>query len=203
MQVFTSVSAILSTVLGIYCSVPYIRAILSGKTKPHQLSWLVFVIMNGIVLFSQLFAGARESILISTVFFAGSFIIFALSLKYGIRDTSRWDKWLFGFALLTIVVWAVTKSNEAAIWLTLLIDLAATTMMILKLRKEPHSEAPYPWILASTAYVFTCLTLIGKPLSILYVRPLYGLIGDVLFVLCIYYFRRKTPAQISTTPIEL
>jgi hypothetical protein len=30
------------------CTIPYIRSIINGKTKPHQLSWLVFSIMNGV-----------------------------------------------------------------------------------------------------------------------------------------------------------
>jgi len=97
---FINISAFLSTVLGIYSTIPYVFAILKGKTKPHQLSWLVFVIMNGIVLFSQFLAGGRESILITLTFFIGSLIIFLLSLKYGVRESSRWDKTLFLFALV-------------------------------------------------------------------------------------------------------
>jgi len=194
----------MSTALGIYCTIPYIRAILRGKTKPHQLSWLVFSIMNGIVFFSQLLAGGRQSVFISGTFFVGSMIEFGLSLKYGTRDTSRWDRALFTFALITIVVWFLTRSNDVAIWLTLLIDLAATTMMVLKLKQDPHSEDPYPWLVASAAYVFTCLTLVGRPLSILYVRPLYGLVGDVVFVGFILHFKRKSkkPAH-ATSPTEL
>lgn len=199
----TSVSAFLSTALAIYCTVPYVQAILKGRTRPHQLAWLVFVIMNGVVFFSQFFAGGRVSVLISLAFFIGSFIVLLLSLKFGVRDTSRWDRILFVFAILTIIVWSLTRSNEIAIWLTLLIDLAATTMMILKLRKDPHSEAPYPWILASLAYVFTCLTLVGKPLGILYVRPLYGLICDVTFVGFILYYHKKAKVVVQTTPAEL
>lgn len=201
---FTNIAAFLSTALAIYCTYPYIRAILTGKTKPHQLSWLVFVIMNGIVLFSQYFSGGRGSVLISLVFFIGSAIVFLLSLQWGTRDTSRWDRLLFLFALATIVIWFFTKSNEVAIWLTLLIDLAATTMIILKIRTAPHSEDPYPWALAAAAYVFTCLTLVGKPVSILYVRPVYGLVCCGALVAGIYYFKRKATRRLArTSPLEV
>jgi hypothetical protein len=186
-----SVSAFLSTALGIYCTIPYVIAILKGKTKPHQLSWLVFVIMNGIVLGSQYFEGARESILITMTFFVGSLIIFLLSLKYGVHDSSKWDKTLFIFALCTIVIWVLTKSNSAAIWLTLVIDVAATAMTMLKIKSDPNSEDPQPWLIATFAYVFTCLTLVGKPLGILYVRPVYGLLCDGALVGFIYYWRIK------------
>jgi len=200
---FTDIAAVCSTILGVYCTVPYIRAILAGKTKPHQLSWLVFVIMNGIVFFSQFLAGGRASVIISFTFFVGSFIVFLLSLTAGVRGTSRWDWALFTFAMLTIVVWFITRSNSVAIWLTLLIDFAATTMMILKLRSNPRSEDPYPWLIASVAYVFTCLTLLGKPLGILYVRPLYGLVGDLVFVGFIYFYRHRAGKTVQTSPAEL
>ncbi len=202
MNLVISVSAFLSTALAIYCTVPYIQAILKKRTKPHQLSWLVFVIMNGIVFFSQYFAGGRASVLISLTFFVGSLIIFLLSLKYGIRDSSRWDRLLFVFTLYTIGIWYITKSNATAIWLTLIIDLAATTMTILKIKAEPNSEDPLPWTVAVVAYVFTILTLIGKPLSILYVRPFYGLIGDVALVAFIYFWKFKAKRRIETSPLE-
>lgn len=199
----TNVAAFLSTALAIYCIFPYIQAILKKKTKPHQMGWLVFVIMNGIVFFSQYFAGGRSSVLISITFFVGSLIIFLLSLKFGVRESSRWDKFLFIFALCTIVIWYLTRSNAIAIWLTLLIDLAATSMTILKIKSEPHSEDPLPWAIASVAYVFTILTLVGQPLSILYVRPLYGLIGDVALVAFIYIWRIKAKKKIDISPLEV
>lgn len=97
-------AALLSTVLAISCIAPYVRAVLNGRTKPHQLSWLVLVIMNGIVCLSQYLEGARESVLISFAFFTSSAIIFILSLTRGTRDTSRWDRLLFVFASITIVL---------------------------------------------------------------------------------------------------
>jgi hypothetical protein len=189
---FPLIMGIFATIFGLYATVPYVIAILKGKTKPHQFSWLIFVIMNGIVLFSQFFEGARESILITLTFFIGSLIIFLLSLKYGTRDTSKWDKLLLTFALLAIVIWMLTRSNEAAIWLTLVIDVIATSMIILKLRKKPKSEDPKAWIVATIAYVFTTLSLVGTPVGILYVRPLYGLICDLFLVIAIFYFLRKS-----------
>lgn len=198
----TDIAAFLSTAIAIYCTIPYIISVLRRKTKPHQLSWLVFVIMNGIVLFSQYFSGARESVLISLTFFIGSFLVLLLSIKYGVRDTSKWDKALFGFALATIVIWYLTRSNEVAIWLTLLIDVFATSMIILKVKSEPHSEDPYPWALAGIAYVFTLFTLVGHQIDILYVRPTYGLVCDAVLVVFIHYSQKKKARTIEVSPMQ-
>lgn len=190
------IAGIISLLLGAYSVIPYILSILKGKTKPHQFSWLVFVIMNVIVFISQFLEGARESILITFTFVVGSSIIFLLSLKYGVRESSRWDRILFTFALFTIALWVLTKNNALAIWLTLLIDVAATTMIVLKVRAQPYSEDPKPWLIATFAYVFSCITLIGQPLGIIYVRPLYGLICDAILVGFIYLW--KSPRVISS-----
>src|SRR3972149_12282992 len=126
----TNIAAFFSTALAIFSTLPYIQAVLKKRTKPHQFTWLVFFIMNGIVFFSQYLAGGRSSVLISLTFFIGSFIIFLLSLKFGVRNSSKLDRFLFVFALCTIGIWLITKNNSIAVWLTVLIDLLATTMMV-------------------------------------------------------------------------
>ncbi|MBW3568762.1 hypothetical protein KY385_01385 [Candidatus Parcubacteria bacterium] len=188
---FTAGAALLSTVLAIYSILPYIRSILSGKTRPHQFSWLVFATTQGIAFFSQFFIGGRGSILVSLTFFVGYFTIFLLSLMYGVRDTSRWDRVLLVSALVTIIVWGLTQNNVLAIGLVFLVDMAATIMLLFKIKQEPHYEAPYPWILAAAAYVFSCLSLIGQPINILYVRPTYGLIGNLIIIGFIYYYGKN------------
>jgi hypothetical protein len=64
-------------------------------------------------------------------------------------------------------------------------------MIILKLRRQPKSEAPGPWVIGTIAYVFTCLSLVNTSFGVLYVRPIYGLVCDAALVLAIFYFRKK------------
>jgi hypothetical protein len=195
-------SAVLSVIFAVGAGIPYITSILSGKTKPHQMTWLVFSIMNGIVFLSQYLKGARASVLISLVFFVFTIIDFLLSLRYGVRNTSRWDSLLLGFSLLTIVIWALTKNPSVAIWLTVLIDIFATSMMILKIRVRPGSEAILPWAMGTTAYMFTITALVDKPFGVLYVRPVYGFLSDVAVIAAVLFYssskRKKTP--LSETP---
>lgn len=200
---FTTAAAVISGFLGAFSAVPYIRAILNGKTKPHQFSWLVFCIMNGINFFSQFLAGGRKSVVLYGTFFVGSVVILALSLKYGVRNTSKWDKILLTFALATIAIWVITQSNTVAIWLAILIDIFAETILILKIRNRPNSEDPLAWIIATTGLAFTCLTLFGTPPSILYVRPIYSLFINSLTVASIYYFRKGSHGRVTSSPLEV
>jgi hypothetical protein len=143
------------------------------------------------VFFAQYLSGARESALISLVFLIGGLIIFLLSLKLGVRDTSKWDRFLFALALSAIAIWALTRNNEVAIWLTLVINALATIMIALKVSVQPNSEAPFPWALAASAYAFSLLTLVGRPIDILYVRPGYGLLCSLGLVGFIYFQKLK------------
>ena len=183
-----NIAAAVSTLLAIYSGIPYIRAVLNGKTEPHRLGWLVFTIMNGMVFFAQYFEGGRISTLISLTFFIYSLIVFGLSFAKGTSKTSTADWSLFTFAVLATVAWGLTKNNSLAIWLTLLIDLAATSMIILKVRKRPKSEAMEPWLIGTIAYAFSCITLHKVPFGILYVRPIYGLLCDGALVGFIMFY---------------
>lgn len=180
-----------SIVLAVLSAIPYIRSVLNGRTVPHQLTWLVFTIMNTMVLVSQFLEGGRESILISLVFTLGSATVLVLSWFKGTRGTSRFDLFLFGFAMFAMVAWALSRSNALAIWLTLIIDIAATAMTVLKVQAQPRSEDPLPWAIGTLAYVCSCLTLVGLPLGILYVRPIYGLLSEFAVVAAVFLYRPR------------
>jgi hypothetical protein len=200
MHTFVVVCAAFSTILAIYCGIPYIFSIIRGETKPHQFTWLIFTIMNAIVLSSQFLEGARASVIISLIFFVYSAIDFGLSLKYGVRDSSKFDRILLGFALITIVLWLLTRNNALAIWLTVLIDVFATTMLVLKIKRHPGSEPFWLWFMATMAFVFTCLSLADKPFGILYVRPLYGVLSDVAVLWAILYYKPKRGRTAAPKP---
>lgn len=198
-EVFRGICGAVSTILAIGAGVPYIRSVLNGRTRPHQFSWLVFCIMNGLVFITQYLEGARESVLIYLVFFISTIIIFTLSLSRGTRNTSSLDKLLFAGALLTIGLWLLTGNNVLAIWLTVVIDVFATTMTVLKIRDEPASEDPTPWIVATAAYVFTNLSLAGREFGIIYVRPFYGLFSAGIVVWAVYHYHKKNRKIVHET----
>ncbi len=145
--------------------------------------------MNSIVTVSQYAKGARASVLISLTFLISNLVILGLSFKYGTRNTSKFDIFLLALSLTTIVAWVITNDPSVAIWLSVLIDVFATSMIVLKIKKHPKSEAPYPWLIGTIAYVFSSLALVNKPLSVLYVRPIYGVLSDVAILAAVYLYR--------------
>lgn len=189
----TDIAAVLSAILSFYAVIPYLHSIVKRETTPHQFSWLIFTIMNGIIFLSQYLAGGRKSVIVFFVAFLDNLAILVLSLKYGVRDTSKWDRILFASALITIVIWVLTKSNDLTIWLTVLIDIFASTILILKIRKDPYSENLQAWSVVTFAYFFSLLTLAGKHIGVLYVRPVWGVISDGAYAVLILYYRSIKP----------
>jgi hypothetical protein len=190
-QLFIHICGVLSAVLPLWAIVPYVRSILRGRTKPHQFSWLIFTIMSGITLASQLASGAGASALLFAVFFFDELVVLLLSFKYGVKGTSRFDRLLLTLSLFTILIWIVTRDTTLAVWLTAAIDIPATTMTVLKVRKDHGSEAAGPWIIASVACIFSILTLVKTPFGILYVRPIYALLSEAAIAVAALVYRAQ------------
>jgi len=76
-------------------------------------------------------------------------------------------------------------------------------MIILKVKADAGSEDPIPWALAAVAYVFSLLSLVGTPFGILYVRPIYGFLSELIPTAAIYYFRsvakNRHPVSVDET----
>lgn len=201
MHVFIVICALISTIGGVYVGIPYVLSIISGKTKPHQFTWIIFTLVNGIIVVSQYLAGARLSDLIYLAFFIESLSYVILSFKYGVRNSSKYDILLFCLALLTIIIWIVTRNNFAAIGLSILIDTFATAMLILKIYRYPASEPLNLWGIGTMAVAFNCLGLLAHPIGVLYVRPFYSLLSDLAVVMAIYLFRpekgKKSKRQVT------
>jgi hypothetical protein len=195
---FSDIAAGLSVILGIYAVIPYLVSIVKGKTKPHQMSWIIFTVMNFVIFLSQYLAGGRKSVLVFFVAFIDNLAILLLSIKYGVRDTSRWDRILFISAIVMIAIWVLSRNNALAIWLTVLIDLAASIILILKIKVDPKSENIQAWSVVTFAYLFSLLTLLGKPIGVLYVRPVWGVLSDGAYVVFILYYIHKQ--KLSKSP---
>ncbi len=188
-QLIATTAGVISVILALSASIPYVLSTVRGKTKPHQLTWIVFAIMGTILAVSQYLEGARASVLISVAFVISDLVIIALSFKYGVRNTSKYDKLLFTLCLVAIAAWIVTQNNALAILLVVLIDILAVSMMLLKIKAQPDSEAVFPWLVASLAWLFGCLALANTEFGIVYVWPFYVLLSDLAIIGAIYFFR--------------
>jgi hypothetical protein len=199
------VAAAASVLVACYKWMPYVKSVLDGTTRPHRLGWCVFLMMDGIVVVAQLLDGGLVSVLASMVALFYSAVIFALSLRadplHRSPMTHRSDWILFALALGVMALWALTRSNALAIWLTVVGDFAGTVMIIGKVYREPNSEVVGPWVAGTAACGLSCITLLGARPGILYVWPIYGLLSNAALVGAIRISGRES-RRASSDPMD-
>jgi len=80
---------IIATVMAFVSYIPYIRNMLSGKTKPHAFSWLVWGTLTAIAFVGQVSKGAGPGAWVTGFTACVSFFIFVTALRTGEKDIAK------------------------------------------------------------------------------------------------------------------
>lgn len=158
-------------------TIPYIRDIFLGKTKPQRATWFIYTVLGSISFFSQLAKGATFSLWLPGVDTFSIVIIFVLSLRYGVGGFSKKDYIALLIAAIGLVVWYFTQEAAVALYLVIGIDAIGTYLTLDKTYKDPMSETVSAWVLSSVAGFFSMLA-VGSFNIVLLSYPFY------LFVAC-------------------
>lgn len=180
---------ILSVVAGLLALagfVPYIRAILRGKTKPAKASWIIWAGLDTITIAGMYAKDALSGQIIGTVI--GTWAVAVLMLKYGTPGWTRLDKLCLIGAVLGIALWLLFSSPTLGIIISLGVIFVGSIPTFTSAWKDPSREdkltwaifwissvcaslAIPKWTLADAAAPVTFFTVQTIMLYILYVRP--------------------------------
>lgn len=152
---------ILSGVIALVASIPYIIDIVKGNTKPQRMAWVIFITLSGISFFAQLAEGATNSLWFPLVLFVQAIIIFSLTLKYGMGGFGKFDILSLILAILIMVIWVVTKSAAIAIICSVTVNTLGKILVVAKVYKKPNTEYVPTWTWSAIASVFAVLA-VGK-----------------------------------------
>jgi len=83
--------AVLSSIVGISCFIPYILDIFKGKTKPHSYSWFIWTVLQTIGAISMFSIGAGLGVVSISIGAILCGFVFILSLKYGTHNIKTFD----------------------------------------------------------------------------------------------------------------
>ncbi len=146
--------SVIAGLLSIIGTIPYIRAILCGKTKPAKASWIIWVILDTIVL-AGMFAkhAVNGQILGSTI---GAAVIVILALKYGIPGWTKLDKFCFAGAILGIVLWQTFSNPVLGIITSLSVGFLGSIPTFASAWKDPSREDKRAW----TIFFIACVCAI-------------------------------------------
>lgn len=185
----------LAIVITFMAFVPYIRGILSGRTKPHLFSWLIWGITTLVVFFAQLDAeGGIGAWPIGVSGVITVYIAFLSYVKRGDITITRLDRLFFSAALLSIPCWYFTSNPLWAVILLTTIDLLGFGPTIRKAYDRPYEESVLFIFLFFLRNTFALLALESYSLTTV-LFPLSISVICLFLVVLITYRRRAVMAD--------
>lgn len=178
-------------------TVPYVRDILCGSTRPHRGTWLVWSVLAIVVTLSQHADGASWSVLVAAAQAGLTFGVFVLSIRRGEGGLSGADAVMLALAAGGIAGWAVAGEPIVATTCIIVADLVAATMMMPKTYRDPGSETLATFGLASVSGALAACA-VGASDAGLLLYPLYLCAVNGLIALVIHGRRRRLEGRNTT-----
>jgi hypothetical protein len=183
------VFGILAVCVAVADTIPYVRDILRGTTRPHRGTWLVWGILAIVVTCSQHADGASWSVLVAAAQAGLTLGVFVLSIRRGEGGCGRADSVMLAVAAGGIAGWTVAGEPIVATVCVIVADLVAATMMLPKTFRDPGSETLSTFGLASISGLFAVCAVGGLDARLLF-YPAYLCVVNGMIALVIYERRR-------------
>jgi hypothetical protein len=184
--IFSTIAIILTFV----AFVPYIRSILSGTTKPHVFSWVIWGTTTIIVFFAQV--EAKGGIGAWPIGVSGCITIFIAFLSVAKHSDIKITKtdWLFFLAALaSLPFWYFTSNPLWAVVVLTIVDLLGFGPTIRKAYDFPHDENIPFFMLFMARNLFAILALEHYSIATV-LFPLSVSSACVLLLFMVSYRRR-------------
>ncbi|MFO0743834.1 MAG: hypothetical protein U0469_02155 [Candidatus Paceibacterota bacterium] len=153
-QQYQILFTILSTIVGIYCFIPYISDIFKGKTKPHLYTWFIWTILQTVGVLAMLNAGAKLGVLSLAFGAILCFFIFILSFFYGTKNIKLFDKICLMGALIAVIIYFFLNNPFWSVIVVTITDLVGFLPTIRKSFEEPETETFSTYFFSSLSSLF-------------------------------------------------
>ena len=132
---------ILTGVVVIIGTIPYLRDVLRKETKPSRSTWALLTILLFIDVFiqGQLGSGWARAFTVGDLIATGS--VFVLSLKYGVGGFERSDKICYVLWLIMVACWLGLNRPLLALHFGILADFISMIPTLIKSWRKPHEES--------------------------------------------------------------
>jgi len=166
------VLGLLAGMLGVACTVPYLRDTLRRTTVPHRGSWFIWGLLEVVALEAQHADGARWSMLPLLTQAIGTCLVFGFSVRLGYGKLTRVDLSLITLAGVGVAGWLAVDEPVIATICVIAADFVAVLMMVPKTWRDPHSETLSTFALAAGSGVLTAGAVGSLSVSLL-AYPVY------------------------------
>lgn len=147
--------------ISLFGFVPYLTSVVRGRTRPSIATWWIWTLVGCLIVVSYYAAGARTSIWTPVSYVIGPLVIALVSLRYGDRGWSRFDRMCVLGAGLSLLLWALSGTPIVALLFNIAIDLLGALPTVRKTWVAPESEDRLSW----------AIFLVANTLNLLAVAP--------------------------------
>jgi len=182
------ITALAGQVAGLFslaAFVPYIIAILRGKTVPNRTTWWIWTVVGFMLGSSYFSSGANHTIWVPVSYVVGPFITAILSVKYGEGGWTKFDRFCLFGALASIILWWIFDSPLVALIINLFIDFLGALPTIKKAYLEPEKEDRFAWTLFFAGNLFN-LFAVERWIFAIAVYPIFMFLVDGAIVTLVY-----------------
>ena len=151
--------AVLSTILGIMGFAPYLRDVLSKKTKPHIFTWIIWAITQGTATAGLLYGNGGYGAIPMIISVSLTSLVVLLSLRTGEKNITKSDKIIFLAAIFAIFIWWKLENPILAILMVSAIDAIGYIPTFRKSYNKPWTETVFSWGTFAIANVMAILAL--------------------------------------------
>jgi hypothetical protein len=190
---------VLAGVLGAADTVPYVRDILAGRTRPYRWTWLIWAVLAIVVCASQRADGASWSLVMAAVQAVLTSVIFALAIRRGEGALGAVERVMLALAAGGVVGWLVAGEPVVATACVVAADLIGAAMMLPKTYRDPESETLATFALASVAGAFAA-GAVGRLDASLLLYPVYFCVANAAIALLIVSRRGQARAAFRPSP---
>ncbi len=140
----TPVLGVLAGAIGVADTVPYVRDILRGGTRPHRGTWLIWGVLAIVVCLSQRADGASWSLIMAGTQAVVTGFIFLLAIRRGEGGVSASERIMIAVAGAGIIGWIAVHEPIVATSCVIAADLVGAAMMVPKTYRDPGPRRSQP-----------------------------------------------------------
>ena len=144
MTVLAALLGVSAGLVGIFDTVPYLRDVMRGSTRPHRGMWLIWSALAVVVCLSQWADGASWSLIMLLTQAVLTTAVFAVAIVRGQGGTTIVELALIAVAAAGVTGWLLSGEPLVATVCVVAADLIAAAMMVPKTYHDPGSETSPP-----------------------------------------------------------
>jgi hypothetical protein len=178
---------------------PYVGNTLTGRTRPHVFSWLVWSSVTAIAFAGQLVEKAGPGSWVTGVSTLVCVVIFGAALRQGEKDIALVDWMSLGGAAVALALWAVTERPLAAVVLVTLVDALGFLPTFRKSFFRPFEETALTYSISVLRWLLAILAL--QNLSVVtWLYPASLVVMNAVFVALLLVRRRQLCSTAGSAP---